>query len=468
MSFEARIGWRYLRARNLNRTMLTLAGVALAVMGIGLIILLSSHGTSGVGVAMFTSGLLAAIVFALLSAFSVFTSVSVLGVALGVAALTIVLAVTTGFQHVFREKLLGLSPHVLVMKSELTFPEYREVMTLAKQLGGGDVIGAQPFMYAEMLITTGNGKLSGVAIKGIDPVLSRDVFDLDKFMVEGSLESLAAPRSSSALQPAPIIIGNELARKLGAKVGDEVTIVVPLSNLDPETLQTKSAAPTTRKFRVSGVFNCGYGEYDRRWIFTALADVQSLQERGDEAVGVELRLADVEGAAAFATKLEEALGGPPYQVQDWHDLNHSILTSLTLQKRMLAIILTLIILVAAINMVSSLSMMVTDKTREVAILKSMGARHTSVGNVFKIVGIVVGAIGTLIGVGVGLTLCLVVAKYGYRLDSRLYQIDRLPISVVPLEVVLVAGIAMTISVLATIVPSRAAASLHPVDGLRYD
>ncbi|MGE0867941.1 MAG: ABC transporter permease [Kofleriaceae bacterium] len=466
MSFEARIGWRYLRAGKLDRTMLWLAAVAFAIAVIGLIILLGSHGASGVGVLTLTVGMLSTIVFLLLSAFSVFTSVSVLGVALGVAALTIVLAVTTGFQHVFREKLLGLSPHVIVMKSQTpTFPEYREVMTLAKQLDP-DVVGAQPFIFAEMLATTGSGKLSGVAIKGIDPVLTRSVLDLDKYMVEGSLDSLGAPNRVG--EPAPVILGKELARKLGTKVGDVITVVVPLSNLDFDTWQATSSAPTTRKFRVAGVFYCGYGEYDRRWMFTSLTEVQSLIGRGDEVLGVELRLGNVENAGVFANRLEQALGGIPYQVQDWHDINHNLLASLTLQKRVLAIILTLIILVAAINMVSSLTMLVTDKTREVAIMKSMGARNASVGYVFKIVGIAVGAIGTAIGVGMGLTLCLVVAKYGYRLDPGVYQIDRLPISVNPLEVVLVAGVAMAISVLATIVPARTASALHPVEGLRYD
>lgn len=464
MRYELKIGWRYLYGGKRDRRMMALAGGQLAISLAGLAILLASSGSS-IGVLMFVGGLISAAVFGLLSVFSVFTSVSVLGVALGVAALTTVLAVTTGFEQQFRDKVLGVNAHVIVLKSQATFAEYRDVMKTAKEIDP-DVIAVQPFIFAEMLVTRGKGQLSGVAIKGIDPTLVGGVLDLKKHMLEGSVESLAAEPASGV--PPPIIMGKELAHKLKAKVGDDVTVVVPLSNIDFDTWRAKSSAPRTRKFRVTGIFYSGFDEYDRRLMYTSLADTQELVGRGDVVMGVEMKVKDVDRAEEIADALEEELGGPPYQVQDWYELNHNLFTALELQKFVLVIILTLIIIVAAVNMVSALTMMVTDKTREIAILKSMGASSTSLANVFQVVGLTIGGLGTLIGVGVGLATCYVVAGYGYHLDPKVYLIDRLPIEVRWWEVLLVSGITMVISVVATLVPASSAASLRPVDGLRYD
>ena len=408
--------------------------------------------------------------------FSMFTSVSVLGVALGVAALTIVLAVTTGFQKEFRDKVLGVNAHVIVLKSQATFAEYADVMKTARGIDP-DVLAVQPFIFAEMLVTRGKGELSGVAIKGIDPKLVRGVLDLDKHMVEGSIDSLAAKCEHETVDAAgektckddpPIIMGKELAHKLKAKRGDIVTVVVPLSNIDFDTWRAKSSAPRTRKFKVTGIFYSGFDEYDRRLMYTSLKDTQDLVGRGDQVMGVELKVKDVDRAEEIAAKLERALGGPPYQVQDWYELNHNLFTALNLQKLALVIILTLIIVVAAVNMVSALTMMVTDKTREIAILKSMGATNGGISQIFQVVGIAIGGVGTIIGVGIGLAVCYVVGSYGYHLDPKVYLIDRLPIEVKPFEVLIVAGITMAISIIATVFPATSASALRPVEGLRYD
>jgi lipoprotein-releasing system permease protein len=445
--------------------MLKLAGGALLEAIIGFIILLVSEPGSTAGIVMFVSGLIFASVFGLLSVFSVFASVSVFGVALGVAALTIVLAVTTGFQEQFRDKVLGVNAHVIVLKSQATFAEYRDVIKTAQEIDD-EVVAVQPFIFAEMLVTRGKGELSGVAIKGIDPTLVRGVLDLEKHMIQGSVETLVKVPGPGELPP--IIMGKELAHKLKAKVGDDVTVVVPLSNIDFDTWRAKSSAPRTRKFRVTGIFYSGFDEYDRRLMYTALGDTQELVGRGDQVMGVELKVKDVDRAEEIARKLEKALGGPPYQVQDWYELNQNLFTALNLQKLALVIILTLIIIVAAVNMVSALTMMVTDKTREIAILKSMGSTSTSVAQVFQVVGIAIGGAGTLIGVVIGLAICHVMSSYGYHLDPKVYLIDRLPIEVRWMEVLLVCGITMAISVISTIVPASNAAALRPVEGLRYD
>lgn len=509
MRYELKIGWRYLYSGKHDRLMQLLALVGLGGVVAGAIVLLLSHGANPYGVLTLVLSLIATAGFVLFSVFSVFTSVSVLGVVFGVAALTIVLAVTTGFQKQFRDKVLGVNAHVIVLKSQTTFAEYRDVMKTAREIDP-DVLAVQPFIFAEMLATRGKGELSGVAIKGIDPKLVRGVLDLDKHMIEGSVDSLlleACPQGAeeprgetgerrpapggavgsaaavaggrtviSATEPdrpkclpdPPIIMGKELAHKLKAKLGDTVTVVVPLSSIDLDTWRAKSSAPRTRKFTITGIFYSGFDEYDRRLMYASLAETEELQGRGDQVMGVELKVRDVERAEVIAHKLERALGGPPYQVQDWYELNHNLFTALTLQKLALVIILTLIIIVAAVNMVSALTMLVMEKVREIAILKSMGASSSSVGLVFQVVGVAIGGAGTLMGVALGLVTCYVVGRYGYHLDPKVYLIDRLPIEVKPLEVLLVAGITMVISVFATVVPSQSAAALRPVDGLRYD
>lgn len=482
VKYELKIGWRYLYGGKRDRVMQLLAAVSGCGVVLGSIVLALSHGASPFGVLTLVLSLIGVAVFLLMSVFTVFTSVSVLGVVFGVAALTVVLAVTTGFQKQFRDKVLGVNAHVIVMKSQATFAEYRDVMKTAREIDP-DVLAVQPFIFAELLATRGKGQLSGVAIKAIDPKLVRGVLDLDKHMIEGSVDSLAAevcppgvdraadtpaPGKPACMKDPPIIMGKELAHKLKAKLGDKVTVVVPLSNVDLDTWRVKASAPHTRKFTVTGIFYSGFDEYDRRLMYTSLADTQELVGRGDQVMGVELKVKDVDRAAEISRKLEKALGGPPYQVQDWYELNHNLFTALTLQKLALVIILTLIIVVAAVNMVSALTMMVTEKTREIAIMKSMGSSSSSVALVFQVVGIAIGGVGTVIGVVIGLATCYVVSRYGYHLDPKVYLIDRLPIEVRTFEVLLVAGITMLISVVATIVPSQSAAALRPVDGLRYD
>ena len=463
--YEARIAWRYLYGGRRDRVMQISTAASLFAMVLGFAVMMTVDSGSWIGATIGVLGMLAVALFALLSVFTVFTSVSVLGIVLGVSALTMVLAVTTGFQQQFRDKVLGVNAHVIVLKSQATFAEYRDVMQTALSIDS-DVLAVQPFIFAEMLVTRGKGELSGVAIKGVDPKLVRGVLDLDRHMVEGSIDTLAKELAPGELPP--IIMGKELAHKLKAKLGDDVTVVVPLSNIDFDTWRAKSSAPRTRKFRVTGIFYSGFDEYDRRLMYTSLHDTQELVGRGDQVMGVEMKVKDVDRAEEIAAHLEKALGGPPYQVQDWYELNHNLFTALNLQKLALVIILTLIILVAAVNMISALTMMVTDKTREIAILKSMGATSTSVARVFQILGIAIGGVGTILGVAIGLVTCYVVSAYGYHLDPKVYLIDRLPIEVRPLEVLLVAGITMAISLFATWAPAQAAATLTPVEGLRYD
>jgi lipoprotein-releasing system permease protein len=460
MRYELLTGLRYLHGTgSLDRVMRKFALISACTCVAGGVLI--AVGANGIGVLALVFGMIATAVFALLSVLSVFTSVSVLGVALGVAALTVILSVTTGFQQEFRDKVLGVNAHVIVRKAG-GIADYKDVIAKAKAIDE-DVLAVQPFLFDEVLVTRGRGKSAGVAIKGIDPILARDVLTLASHIEEGSLDALAEPARPGVAPP--LVIGRQLAQKLDAKLGDTLTVVIPFSNLD-DSFHAKGP-PRTRTFRVAGIFYSGFDEYDRRLMYAALTETQALSGRGDQVMGVELKIADVERAEAVAVKLQDELGAP-YEVMGWYELNKNLFDALALQKVILVIILTLIILVAAVNMVSALTMMVTDKTREIAILKSMGSTTGGVARIFRVVGLAIGAIGTAIGLAIGLVTCRVVDAYGYRLDPKVYLIDHLPVEIRSFEVILVAAIALAISLFATMVPARAAASLTPVQGLRYD
>ncbi len=475
MPYELRIGWRYLYRRSHARTTLIGLAVSLLLCGLGVWILLGATGQSTLGVATLIVGMLASTLFLLLSFFSVFTTVAVLGVVMGVAALTVVLAVTTGFQTQFREKVLGVNAHVIIQKNTADFRNYEWVEEVAKGIDD-DVIEVQPFIFVEMLAfrqlpeSAGSqpDPIAGVAIKGVDPERVTRVLDVEKHMLPGgTIDALKRKRTDQ--KPAPIILGRELARKLGdAQVGDKVTVVAPLSNVDPDTWTSTGEAPKTREYEIAGIFYSGFDEYDRRLMYVSLEEAQDLLGNEDTVMGVELKVKDVSRARTIADKIEVALGGGPYVVQDWHELNRNLFTALTLQKIALVVFLTLIIVVATFNMVSALTMMVIDKTREIAIMKSMGATSTSVARVFQVVGIVIGGAGTALGLGIGLVTCWAVGNYGYRLDPKVYLIDRLPVSVQWFEVLLCAAITMVIASVATLFPSSKASALLPVEGLRYD
>lgn len=461
MWYELLIGWRYLYRGKRSRVVVTGLLASLVVGAIGAWMFVGRGKPSPVGVFVLTAGTLGTIVFTLLYLFSVFTTVSIVGVVLGVAALTVVLSVTSGFQAQFRDKVLGVNAHVLVMKSTQDFAEYRDVEDMA--LAIPDVVAVQPFVFMEMLATRGKGELSGVAIKGVDPDRIGGVLDLPKHMIEGSVEVL---KEKSADQPPPIIMGRELARKLKADVGDVVTIVSPMSGLDLKTW-TRTGQIKQRKFLVRGVFYSGFDEYDRRLMYVDIKEAQDFLEQGDVVMGVEMKLRDVNRAEHVAAILDRQLGDS-YQVVDWRELNKNLFTALTLQKIALLVFLTLIIIVAAFNMVAALTMMVFDKTKEIAILKAMGASSAGVARVFQVVGLTIGGVGTVVGLALGLLLCQVVARFGYPLDPKVYLIDQLPVRVNPLEVLLVGGITLAISAMATLYPAFKASALHPVEGLRYE
>jgi lipoprotein-releasing system permease protein len=304
-----------------------------------------------------------------------------------------------------------------------------------------------------------------VLVKGIVPGESTKVLDIADRMTEGTVSSLEPPKDGG---PPRIVLGKELAKKLKVKLNDTVRVVSPLGSLDPSLWQAGANTPKMREFRVGGIFYSGFDEYDRRLVYIDLPEAQAFLEGGDVVTGVEMRIDDIYKSGAVARSVDETLNGAPYRTIDWRELNRNLFTALRLQKFLLAILLTLIVLVAAFGIVATLTMLVIDKTREIAILKSLGMRSAGVARVFQTAGMTIGALGTVCGLAIGIAICSLVGHYGYRLDPRVYLIDRLPVTVHPDELAATAAVTLAICFLATLYPSLRAASLSPVEGLRYE
>jgi lipoprotein-releasing system permease protein len=464
--YEGFVGWRYLFRRRRSRAvlLLTLAFGAVSTALPALFLLVrwpvGSWVQSALAIATVPS-LILFTTFLLLNFFSVFTTISMTGVFCGVAALTVVLSVTSGFQEEFQAKVLGVNAHVLVLKYGLDFSEYRDVMKKAE--GVPHVQAVAPFVFNEMMIAHGPA-LSGVLVKGIVPGVSTRVLDIADHMVEGSLDSLG---KSAGGMPS-ILIGRELARKLKVRVGDAVRVVSPLGSLDPSLWAPGDRTPRMREFRVGGIFYSGFDEYDRRLVYIDLPEAQAFLDGGDVVTGVEMRIDDIYRSGQVSRAVDNSLQGSPYRTLDWRELNHNLFTALRLQKLALAILLTLIVLVAAFGIVATLTMLVIDKTREIAILKSLGMRSSGVARVFQTAGMTIGALGTVCGLALGLAICFLVSRYQYHLDPRVYLIDRLPVTVHLDELGVTALVTLLICFLATLYPSLRAASLSPVEGLRYE
>ncbi|MDH4228554.1 MAG: ABC transporter permease [Nitrospirota bacterium] len=405
-------------------------------------------------------------------ALAVNTLVSILGVTFGVAALIATLSVMNGAMEEIRDKILGTNSHVVITHGT-ALPDYRKNLEVVAATPG--VMAAAPFIYGQALITTEMG-VQGVVLRGVDPDLEGTVTDLERNLVLGSLEILkepvrpnfgvadleqdADPAQASKPQPG-IILGQELALKLGAMVGHSINVISPAGEVGPMGL-----IPRIQPFTVAGIFSSGMYEYDSSIAYVSIADAQKFLELGDRVTGIEVRAADFEAAPSIARQLRATLGGE-FAVRDWRDLNRNFFEALALEKAVMFIILTLIIVVAAFNIIGTLVMMVLDKGREIAILKAMGATGGDVLKIFTLVGLLIGSAGTAIGLPLGLTICRLIMKY-YHLPGDVYYISQIPVKLVWSDALAVCGAAMLISLLAALYPAWQAARLIPAEGLRYE
>jgi lipoprotein-releasing system permease protein len=428
--------------------------------------------------------------------------IAIVGVAVGVASLLVVISISSGFQEEFTKKVLGVNSHVLVMKYGIDFTEYREVMTKVEQLP--QVRGVAPFVIQEMMISK-KDKTAGVLLKGVDPGRLGDVLDLPNHIVKGGLKGLRLP-SADGSDNSPffkqdqdvvdggspgaqrdglpdqepdvqhntgdttypgIILGRTLAENMDADVGDQVQITTPLIGLDVLGWSPTDTTPRTLTFEVVGLFYAGFLEYDTKLAYVDYHQAQRFFDHGDSVTGVEVALHDIHQAKQVSKNVKDLLVDGPYHTIDWEMLNQPLFTALRWQKVVLTLVLAVIVGVAAFNIIATLVMMVFDKRREIAILKSMGATHGEIARIFLHVGTVVGLYGIAIGLAVGFGICLLLVKVGWPLDPKVYLIDHLPVQIDALDFLLTAGVAFVICQLATIVPSIRASNLRPVDGIRH-
>jgi lipoprotein-releasing system permease protein len=532
---------------------------------------------------------------------SVGTMFAVLGVALGVGALATVISVTGGFRAQFREKVLGVNAHVLILKYSSDFREYRKLMEQMKGVPG--VIGIAPFVISPMMITHGDHTATGVLLKGVDPGRVKDVLDLPRHIVQGNMEGLRLPggkpperrrqgllddldssgqgdplepivpsptrksreasgsgseaapaqplerksvlhdierlvrdeasgepdlqsqpspyaasgtnadraakkadsepeeapdphapvgsivpvggyrsqlpeddllpadldpdpcRDAESIQHLPgIIIGVTLEKNLEVKLGDCIQVTSPTIGFTYN--RGAMRAPVAKQFRVTGVFDAGFDQYDSKLVYTDLYQAQPFYDTGDSVTGIEMKVSDIEKAKDVAKDIDSRLQNGIYHTMDWEELNHGLFTALRIQQLLMSLVLALIIVVAAFTVIATLIMVVLDKKKEIAVLKAMGASNNALLRAFLYQGAIIGVIGTLIGLGLGLLLCKVLLVHALPLDPKVYFISHLPVQVRSGEFLMVGLFAILVCLAATVWPALHAARLRPAEAFR--
>jgi lipoprotein-releasing system permease protein len=415
LPFELRIGWRYTRA---------------------------GRSTRRNGFISFISG------------------VSMLGIALGVAALIIVLSVMNGFQKEVRDRMLSVVSHIEIYSASGALPD--PAQTIREARANPEVVGAAPFISMQALLARGED-MKGALVRGIDPALEPQVTD----MAGGAQQAVLARLVSGGFG---IVLGGELARNMGVHPGDQVTLIAPGGQVTPA-----GVVPRLKQITVVGTFESGHYEYDSALVFLHIEDAQRMF-RLEGPSGVRLKLRDLQQARVVGRQLAQQLSGDML-VRDWTQQNRTWFAAVQVEKRMMFIILTLIVAVAAFNLVSTLVMTVTDKRADIAILRTLGASPGSIMGVFVVQGAMVGVIGTLagllLGLGVALNIDVIVpaleqALGAHFLPQDIYVISRMPSDPRSADIVPVALISLVLSFVATIYPSWRASQVNPAEALRYE
>ena len=404
---------------------------------------------------------------------SIITFISIAGIFLGVAALIIVIAVMNGFENDLRTKILGINSHVIVMDHTGGMRDSPRVMQEVSQVPG--VVASTPFIYSQAMLKNGD-RVTGVVLRGIATKDALKVINLGKIR-EGSLDYLKeGTQSIAGLKPElsglpGILIGRELAKNLGVFLFETVYIVSPAGVSTPMGM-----VPRMKPFVVVGIFESGFYEYDSTLAFISLKTCQEFLNMGDLVTGIEIRVDDIYRADGIAKQIEKKLGYP-YWARNWMEMNRNLFSALKLEKRVMFIILSLIVLVAAFNIISALIMIVMEKNKDIAILKTMGATRSDIMKIFIFQGMIVGALGTILGCLAGLAVAFnleaisrfVEQLFGFKiLPGDVYYLSELPSQVNFGDVGIIVAGTMLISLLSTIYPSWRASRLDPAEALRFD
>jgi lipoprotein-releasing system permease protein len=386
---------------------------------------------------------------------SVISLISVLGVAVGVAAVVIALALMTGLQGELRDRILGSQSHIFVYKDN-GFDRYEDDVRKLREVPG--VVGAAPAIFGMGLVST-NRADAYIRLKGIDPALEPTVTDIRGAMRSGALGDLV-PRADTG-RPG-ILLGSGLAGQLGVEVGDTVKVLTPQGTLSP-----MGVVPRSRLVRVAGIFSLGLLEYDSEFGFVSIDFARTLLSK-DQPDLVQLKVTDIYQAPAIAEALPARLGAG-YSARDWSDLNQPLFSALWLEKMAISITIGLIIAVGALNIISSLVLLVMEKSRDIAILKTMGTSSTRIMLIFMLQGSIIGLVGTAIGGTLGLALCWASDRYRLiQIPIDVYQISYVPFVVRPQDFAIVVLTALLICFLSTLYPSRQASKLDPIQALRFE
>jgi lipoprotein-releasing system permease protein len=390
----------------------------------------------------------------------VITAISILGVAAGVASLIIALAINNGFRQDLQARLLGSTPHVSIMRIENSGIEGWQPK-LAELEKAPHVVAAAPSIYEQVLVSRG-ARAKGVILKGIDPARERKVSRLLDNVVLGSTKVLEESKPEN--EPfAPIILGKDLAQDLGATIDSVILVTSPQGELTPFGL-----VPKYVRFRVVGIFQSGFYDYDTSWAFTRLTDAQKLFGLGDVASVLEFKIDNLDRAYEVGEDLQRRIGHG-YQATTWMDQNKALFRALRLERVVTFITIGLIVLVAALNILISLIMMVMEKTKDIAVLMSMGTRRGQIRRIFIAQGVLIGVVGTLLGLVLGYLGAWAGGHYKLvSLSAEVYSIDYVPFAARPIDGLVVAVVAVFISFIATIYPSYAASRILPAEALRYE
>ena len=404
---------------------------------------------------------------------SIITFISIFGIFLGVAALIIVLAVMNGFETDLRTKILGIKSHIELTAdiggSMKNYPKVQELVA-----GTKGVVASTPFIYTQAMIRNGNG-VSGVVIRGLDTQSAFKVINLGKIR-EGSIEYLnkipqELSRKKHSEQIGGIVIGKEMARNMGIFLYDTITIISPAGISTPMGMM-----PRMKKFAVVGIFESGFYEYDSTLAYLSLRNCQDFLQMGDSVTGIDIKVDDIYKADSIARKIQSKLGFP-FWANNWMQMNKNLFAALKLEKRVMFIILSLIVLVAAFNIISALIMIVMEKNKDIAILKSMGATSRGIMKIFIYQGLIVGVIGTFLGCVAGLSVALNLQKVSLFVEKifhfkilpgDVYYLSELPSQVNYGDIIVIIIGTVIVCFLSTIYPSLRASRLDPAEALRYE
>jgi lipoprotein-releasing system permease protein len=396
------------------------------------------------------------------SAISVLTWISVLGVAIGVMALNVVLSVMNGFDEDLKSKIVGMNAHIIITGYEgQTLTNYDQIAQIVGKMDHVTAVG--PYTEGQALARSKDKSL-GVMVWGVDPEHPQAVADLNKFLWNAKSTDLNQPAQPGSGLPERIFLGAELAHRLDVMVGDDIILFLPILQQTPLGMM-----PQSEKFQVVGLVSTGMYDYDSSYTYVSLTNGQKMYQLQNDVSGIAVKLDNVDLAPEIARQIRQKFNGQ-YFVQDWLQMNRNLFVALETEKWVMGIILSLIVLVAALNIVNPLTMMVIDKTKEIGILKAMGATDKSITFIFIFEGMFIGILGIIIGIIGGFVLCELIAKIPIPMPGggMVYYIDRLPVKVDPfVAYVAIPIFSVILCFLATLYPARQAAKLEPVDAIRY-